>query len=318
MNPIGGYFSLELPLNEEYHKDAIKLNTGRNCIEYILRARKYIKVYIPYYTCDVTLEPICKLHIIYEFYHINNDFELIDDIKLKQGEALIYVNYFGLKQQYIKSLAKKYGNQLIVDNTQAFYADHINGIDTFYTCRKYFGVPDGAYLYTDSFLNEKFEQDKSYERISFLTKRIDISPEAGYIDFREQSRNLIGQPIKMMSKLTLRLMQSIDYDYVARRRIENFNTIHSYLQRTNCLKFYNEDAVPMAYPYYTRSKGLRERLINNNIYIPRYWPNVTTWTDEFSVESNFTNMLLPLPIDQRYGKTEMITIIDVIKKFCNL
>ena len=60
MDVIGGYFSLELPLIEEYHKNAIRLNTGRNCLEYILRVRGYKKVYIPYYTCEVILEPFKK------------------------------------------------------------------------------------------------------------------------------------------------------------------------------------------------------------------------------------------------------------------
>ena len=45
---IGGYFELELRSGERYHKDALCLNTARNCFEYILLARKYKKVYIPY------------------------------------------------------------------------------------------------------------------------------------------------------------------------------------------------------------------------------------------------------------------------------
>ncbi len=32
MNSIGGYFELELPLREEYHKNAIRFNTGRNAL----------------------------------------------------------------------------------------------------------------------------------------------------------------------------------------------------------------------------------------------------------------------------------------------
>ena len=35
---IGGYFELELPQGEEYHKNAIRLNTGRNAFEYGLGA----------------------------------------------------------------------------------------------------------------------------------------------------------------------------------------------------------------------------------------------------------------------------------------
>ena len=46
-SPIGGYFELELPCFPEYHAKAIALNSGRFCLEYILRCRKYKKVYVP-------------------------------------------------------------------------------------------------------------------------------------------------------------------------------------------------------------------------------------------------------------------------------
>ncbi len=32
---IGGYFGLELRHGEHYHKDAIRLNTARNCFEFV-------------------------------------------------------------------------------------------------------------------------------------------------------------------------------------------------------------------------------------------------------------------------------------------
>ena len=111
MGAIGGYFSLELPLREEYHKDAIRLNTGRNCLEYILRARKYEKVYIPYYTCEVILEPFKKLDIPYEFYHVDINFEIRDKFSIKAGEGLLYTNYFGLKQRYVEHLVEQFAYQ---------------------------------------------------------------------------------------------------------------------------------------------------------------------------------------------------------------
>lgn len=310
--PIGGYFSLELPLHEEYHKGAIKLNTGRNCLEYILRCRKYSKVYIPYYSCDVILEPFHKLGIEYTYYHINLELELAENIALKKGEALLYINYYGLKQEYVTILAEKYGSQLVVDNTQAFYAKPIEGIDTFYTCRKFFGVPDGAYLYTDHPLNEDFEQDVSWERMDFLTKRIDLSPEEGYSDFRRQSHNLIGQPIKRMSRLTERLMQSVDYDAVAARRRVNYNYLHKYLAGSNKLHLtLTNDAVPMIYPYQAGNEGLRDYLIQNKIFVAKYWPNVTDICDE-GLEAYLANRLVPIPIDQRYDKKEMLFILNFI------
>lgn len=313
MDAIGGYFSLELPKYEEYHKDAIRLNTGRNCLEYILRVRKYKRVYIPYYTCEVILEPFHKLNIPYEFYHINIDLELAQDIKLKTDEALLYTNYFGLKQRYVEQLVEKYQSQLIVDDTQAFYAKPIPGIDTFYTCRKFFGVADGAYLYCDRVLDEDIEQDYSYDRMAHLLKRIDLSAEAGYADFRIVDDGLDHQPIRKMSRLTQRLMQGIDYDAAAQRRRKNFQMLHAALGQNNRLELPVEDeAVPMVYPYFSLVKNLRKKLIDNKIFVATYWSNVLDLVKENCVEYDLTSNLIPLPIDQRYGKEDMEIIIKTI------
>ena len=83
INPIGGYFELELPRFPEIHPEAIALNSGRFCLEYILRCRKYAKVYVPYFTCDSAIEPIVKLGILYEFYHIDKNYRIVENINSK-------------------------------------------------------------------------------------------------------------------------------------------------------------------------------------------------------------------------------------------
>lgn len=260
------------------------------------------------------IEPFHKLGIEYTFYRINIEFELAENIALRDGEALLYINYYGLKQNYVTTLAEKYGSQLVVDNTQAFYAKPIEGIDTFYTCRKFFGVPDGAYLYIDHHLDDDLEQDVSWERMDFLTKRIDLSPEEGYSDFRLLSHNLIGQPIKRMSKLTERLMQSVDYDAVAARRHENYNYLHNYLAESNQLHLtLADDAVPMIYPYLASKEGLREYLIQNKVFVAKYWPNVLEYCSKESIDFLLATKLVPLPIDQRYQIEEMNQIIKCIE-----
>ena len=314
MEAIGGYFSLELPVREEYYKDAIRLNTGRNCLEYILRARGYKKVYVPYYTCEAVMEPINKLGIPYEFYHIDIHFEIRDRFTLKADEALLYTNYFGLKQRYVEQLAEKIGSRLIVDNTQAFYARPIQRIDTFYTCRKFFGIADGAYLYTDKMLEEEFVQDESYDRMAHLLKRIDLSAEQGFADFRKVDDGLDNQPIHKMSKLTQRIMQSIDYEAAAKKRRENFLMLHEVLgEENNLVLSFEDDAVPMVYPFLTPIKGLRERLIENKVFVARYWPNVLEWTTKDDIEYLLSYQMQPLPIDQRYGMEDMERIIKIVK-----
>ena len=313
MKSIGGYFELELPQGTEYHSQAIALNTGRNALEYILRARGYKRVYLPYYSCEVLLEAFKRLGVEYTFYHINANLEADLQASLSSDEAILCINYFGLKQDHVNALAQRYGKQLIVDNTQAFYARPIDGIDTFYSCRKFFGVPDGAYLYCDKVLDAELEQDYSWERMTHLLKRIDVSAEAAYADFREQSEKLKNNPIRKMSNLTHRIMASIDYDGVAERRRQNYQLLNEAIGNKNGIALPpSADAVPMVYPFLTTDQQLRQRLIDNKVYIATYWPNVLDWINTDSTEYTLTTQLLPLSIDQRYGEEEMKRIIELI------
>lgn len=309
---IGGYNQLELRSGEHFHKDALRLNTARNCLEYILRVRNYKKVYVPYYTCEVILEPFNKLGISYDFYHIDNALDIKDDITLNEGEAVLYTNYYGLKQHSVERLAAKYGSRLIVDNAQAFFAPRVKGIDTFYSARKFFGVPDGAYLYIDEELNEELEQDVSYDRMQHLLKRIDLSAEAGYADFQQVEHELCNQPIKRMSKLTEAILGSVDYAKCASVRRNNYLELEKQLADSNGihLELSFED-VPLAYPYLTDDVGLRNRLISRRIYVPYYWPNVDEWAGNGVLETLMANNILPMPIDQRYDVEDMSRIINI-------
>ena len=299
IDAIGGYPELELRKGEHYHKDALRLNTARNCFEYVLRARGYTKVYIPYYTCEVMLEPLIKCKVAYEFYHINEQLEPVETIRLKPSEAFLYTNYYGLKQQCVARLAQTYGKQLIVDNAQAFFASPIEGIDTFYSARKFFGVADGAYLYTDAHLDMGFDQDQSFQRMSHLLIRADIGAEAGYGDFRKNDDSLIDNPIRLMSNLTEKILCSIDYESAKQLRRSNYMQLDERLSATNGIYLpLDEDAVPMVYPYLTDDTTLRQRLIDNRIYIATYWPNIKEWCDENMLEHRLMRSLVPFPINK--------------------
>ena len=274
ISPIGGYFELEVRQGELYHKNAIRLNTACNCFEYVLSVRQYSKVYIPYYTCEVMLKPIERMGVEYEFYHINEVFEVPQLPSLKEGEAFLYTNYFGLKQNYIQYLAKAYGSKLIVDNAQAFFAKPISGIDTFYSARKYFGVPDGAFLYTSKLLEQDLEQDVSYERVTHLLKRIEFGAEAGYHDFKKNDDFLCDQGIKMMSKLTELLLKGVDYELAKKKRQENYSVINAKLSDSNQIYLKLEiDSVPLVYPYLTGDTTLKQKLIKEKVFVATYLPD---------------------------------------------
>ena len=314
MEGIGGYFELELRRGRHYHEGALRLNTARNSFEYVLRARRYSKVYIPYYTCEVMLEPLKRLGIDYDFYTINENLEPEREIWLEQGEAFLYTNYFGLKQRCVERLAEVYGKRLIVDNAQAFYAPRVGGIDAFYSPRKYFGVPDGGYLYMDCRLDGELSQDKSWDRMEHLVRRVDEGAEAGYALFRENEDALDNNPIRLMSRLTERILEGVDYEWIRQRRRENFLYLHGCLGEYNKFKIELEDReVPMVYPLWLdRGEELKKELIRNKIFVATYWPNVLEWCQKGMLERELVSNVLALPVDQRYMNEEIKKIIHLI------
>lgn len=313
MKTIGGYIGLELPKGSVYHPGLIALNTGRNAFEYILRARKYNLVYLPYYTCEVLLEPLHKLNIDYKFYQIDENLDPIINFEIPADGCLLYTNYYGLKTETVRRLTKEIDN-LIIDNAQAFFCKPIANADTFYSCRKFFGVPDGAYLNITSPISENLNQDQSIGRFSHLIKSIDINIEEAYGDYIENNKVLCNNDIKRMSALTTAILSGIDYDACAAIRRENYAFLANHLGDKNLLDLnLGADDVPMVYPFLSKDASIKQTLIKQKIFVATYWPNVYEWASTNSFEYDLTQKLIALPIDHRYSLADMRILVNALK-----
>ncbi len=319
MNEIGGYFGLELgavnPNYKFFHTPA--LNSSRHALEFIFRQIEPTPsmVFLPYYTCEVVLEPLKRLNIGYQFYHITEKLEIAELPNLKENEYIIVNDYFGIKDDYIDRLLLHYKDKMIVDDAQAFYHFNHLGMKAIYSPRKFFGVSDGGFAWTSGTKKIQLEPDYSTCRSIHLLKRIDAGAEAGYMEFQKDDASLSGEPMKAMSALTRSILERIDYEDVKRRRRSNFEILHRALASTNQLDIplRNAFACPMVYPYLSEDDSLRKRLINNKIFVATYWPNVLEWCGPETTEYRLAKYLLPLPIDQRYGQEEMERIIRTIR-----
>lgn len=302
---IGGYFGLEIEQKFDNISNSIALNCARNCLRYTIKAFNIKEIYVPYYTCPVVWQSIKKENCKIIYYHIDDNF--MPTMNFPENSYILYTNYFGICAKNVKTLAKKYKN-LIIDNAQAFYMPKY-GIASFNSIRKFFGVPDGALLQTDKILDEKLEQDKSFDRCSHLLKRLDIDAQYGYQDFCQNDNSLINEDIKTISNLTKTIFNSINIKSAKQIRLENFNFLNKHLNKTNELDIsLTTDDVPMVYPYLIRDDKLRNVLIQNKIYVATYWDTQQSDTLEWV----FQKYLLPLPIDQRYRTENLERILEVI------
>src|ERR1700760_3211557 len=120
--PIGGYFGLELPKEDNnLFKNSILLNSARNCLAYILKAHLAKRLFMPIYTCDVLVEPLNELGVEVIFYKIDESLRIAQDITFQDNDYLLYTNYFGIMDGYVKQLSNNYKDSLIIDCAQALY-----------------------------------------------------------------------------------------------------------------------------------------------------------------------------------------------------
>ena len=312
MREIGGYIEFETFHSDMLYDDGIKLNCGRNGFAYLIESRNIKKVRFPKMMCDSNDKVLSSYDLSVRYYSIGSDLKM-EDITLDEDEWLYVVNYYGqLTDEYIISLKKKY-DRIILDNAQAYFHRPIKGIDTIYTCRKFFGVADGAILYTDARLNRQFPADESFGRMNFLLGRFERTASEFYGEYAANNDMFFDEPIKRMSGLTENILYGIDYDLIEKRRTENFKTYHEALSSVNKLRL-NIPSGAFMYPLYIENgKAIRNKLKDIKIYIPTLWPNVLDNCTECDAEYEMAENILPLPCDQRYSYNEIKYVIEAIK-----
>lgn len=311
MKEIGGYIELDSYHLPMLHDGAVALNCGRNALAYLIKAKKAENILLPKFLCD-SVRCVCdRENVTVRYYSVGTDF-LPQNIKLGENEWLYVVNYYGqLDNTSIKALKEKY-ERVIVDNAQAYFQMPVEGIDTLYTCRKFFGVPDGAFLYTNAKMDEELPMDESFERMHFLLGRYERTASEFYSEYSANNHLFAAEPVKKMSKLTNNLLHGIDYEAVKKQRTENFSVLHNDLKGINRLELTIPEGAFMYPLYIPEGAKVRKKLQEKKIYIPTLWPDVFECCTEEEVEYDMAKNILPLPVDQRYTTKNIADMLKII------
>lgn len=314
MKEIGGYIELDTYQLPMLHGEAIGLNSGRNCLVYLIKSKKIKKILLPRYLCESVRDVCIRENVQIRYYSVGVDF-LPKEVALVEDEWLYIVNYYGqLNNSVLNNMVKKY-KKVIVDNTQAYFQEPLEGVDTLYTCRKFYGVPDGAFLYTDGRLQVELEKDESFEKMRYLLGRYERNASEFYNEYTENEAVFSEEPIKCMSKLTFNLLHGIDYEMVMHKRTNNFAVLHNIFDSINKLRLSIPKGAFMYPLFVSNGEKIRKQLQAKKIYIPTLWPEVLEHCEETEIEHNMVKNILPLPVDQRYGIEDMQYMADEIKKY---
>ena len=310
MQEIGGYLELEQFVGTEYHPNALRFNTAKSALLWLMEKRRVRRIWLPEYLCP-SVQAAIEKNQKYTVLHYPVTKELTAELpkEIEPDDMLYLVNYYGQlsSQQIVRQKEKT--PRMIVDNVQAFFEKPVAGVDTLYSCRKWFGVPDGAYLYANGLQTEELSPESAAGRFAHLLGRYEGTASEWYAAYRENEKWLDERPIHGMSLLARNLLCGVDYAAVKKRRTENFERMHRILRAINRLDL----TVPRGafmYPLYLEgfdTTAVRRDLVGKGIYIPMLWPGLTGLASELSEK------ILPLPIDQRYGAAEINYLQDNLR-----
>lgn len=350
---IGGFIPFEKFNGRMLYEEGIKLNCGRNALKYLVRARKIKRMLIPYFLCDSVEKALDDEGVEVEYYHIGWDFKPADIEKLrainasdnkinisKNGladagaklchdtdveadadaiswsdlDTCIYlVNFYGqLSDAYIRAFHDAHP-RMILDNVQSYFQAPQDGIDTIYSCRKYFGVSDGAILFTNALLDEELGQDFSYQRMHYILGGFERPEEEFFTEYDRKNNDIFEhEEIKKMSALTENILHGIDYEFIKKRRTENFRFFHEALGSENPLKLSVTEGAFM-YPFYTeRADEIRSAFSKRHIFFPKFWDETLEKTRPDDTDYLLSKNILPLPVDQRYSPDELERLLPLL------
>lgn len=316
MNKIGGFLGIQFGKGEGiYHENALRLNCGRAALQLFLENHNYSKIIVPHFICKDILEPIRRSGIEYELYCLDeNMMPRIE--KVKRGEILLYVNYFGVCDKLVESVVLKY-KEVIIDCSQAFFFKPTEKIPAIYSPRKFYGLPDGGFLYSPKKIEFPLKQSNSQHRFIHLLKKTEDSIDNGYEDFKMNELLFENYEIERMSFLTESLLKAQNHSDVIKSRVTNFNYYHEKLEKLNEFSIIlntTNGICPLSYPFYsTRANQIVNQLIENGVFTPNYWPNENRLNHE-CFGNRLSEFLIHLPINQELNNKNINYVINKITK----
>ena len=315
MKEFGGYLPLEVGrITGTYYDrfNPLSFNSARNAILCAIKLGGFERVYLPIYLCATVGDVLSDYKLRY--YSINDNFAPdIDEIE--DNSVIIIPNYYGVRRNNSEYILK-YGN-VIFDNTQAFFEEPIKGAYNVYSWRKFFGVTDGAYLISDLPIDYDISILERYQPkyADYLTNAIIFGTNYAYEESLKNEDQLCNEVLERPSILSEMIMSRVDYDFSIRQRKENFQIMDNEFNKINELNIsYQQGTVPMVYPLLCGRNDIRRNLVKKQIYVPQWWKVVKENQKASGFEKYLSTYLLPLPIDQRYTKKDMLQMSGIIKK----
>lgn len=309
----GGFLPLELNLggNQPYYHgypNILSFNTVKAALPLVSKVLKAKKIYVPYYLCPNVIEELEKSFDNVEFYYLNENLQ--PRINSPKGKTIYLVDYFGIMDKAVyEYVVDNPETTFIIDNAHSFYNRPIMRSNVFnlYSCKKFFGVPDGGYLISDRKIDQVYDKSVSSYISNYLIKSLEEGTNSCYQE-KKKIDEYINNNYSGISIFAEELLSRIDYEKIKTIRKKNFNLYQEYFVEVNQIKC-EENSIPYIYPLNV-GKNIKDKLIKEKIYVPTLWSQVLDAGFDNTAEKKMAENTLFLPLDQRYAEEDISFISE--------
>ena len=312
----GGFLPLELNLggnHPHYHEysSILSFNTIKAAFSLISKSLKAKRVLVPFYLCPNVIKELKKSFDEVDFYYLNDN--LLPQISDLKEKTVYLVDYFGIMDKaityYINSNPE---TTFLIDNAHSFYNKPIlrDNVFNLYSCKKFFGVPDGGYLISERKIEQKYKKTVSNHISSYLIKSLEEGTNSCYQE-KKTVDEYINNNYSDISVFSEVLLSRIDYEKIKKIRKRNFRIYRQYFTEINQINC-EEDSTPYIYPLNV-GKNIKDKLIKEKIYVPTLWSQCLEKQFDSKLEQKLAADTLFLPLDQRYDEKDIKFIVEKVK-----
>lgn len=317
----GGFLPLELNSGNEYfakyEQYLHRFNSIKAALHFLILWLEPKKIYVPYYYCPSTIEAIRRTNIKICFYHIDKELMPVY-LSDEEQSIVLLVDYFGVRSELVKKIARTFRRaEVIIDMAHGFYeepviAEHIHNV---YSAKKFFGIPDGAYLISKTMTPVEMPLSKAHGYAEYLLTSYEEGTNAAY-QMKKDADRLIATDYNWMSKLAIGLLRNVDYNRVQSQRTDNYQILLEAFIDLNEL-ILPERCAAYHFPLLISNcgKDIKNQLIKERVYVPTLWTGIDLLKNGNAFELDMQENAIFLPVDQRYDIVDMKFIAGRVKHF---
>lgn len=295
-------------------------------------------VFIPSLCCASMVQPFKQLDYEIIFYSIKNNFTVKEaDLlkKIRPASLVLLVEYYGMpscSNEFLDELKFNHSCKIIKDYTQSFldfFKDDDRSDYKVLSVRKWFPIPDGAFLCVKQNIDCNITSDDSYATKYYSGMEMkrqylcsnELALKRKYLDVFKNCNLFLKQGVvpTKASLITCKIFPYLDITMMMNVRKRNyqflFNELHDGCNRKIKTVYFEQEG-PFCLPILVNENrdDLQKYLSDNGVYCQVLWPLPNERiNDEFS--EWFSNHMLAIPCDQRYELEDMSRIASLLKKY---